>query len=168
MIYILTGNGKGKTTCALGMGLRAVGAGLSVFMLQFLKKDKSSEIRIIKKINKFAVRVFGRGVCLSKKNLSNKDFGLAKQGFALAKKTAESKKYNMLILDEINLVLKFGLLEIEEVLAFLKKYRKELDIVLTGRYCPKAIIKIADLVTEFKEIKHYYRKGRRARKGIEF
>ncbi len=168
MIYVFTGNGKGKTTCALGMGLRAAGAGLRVFMVQFLKKDKSSELQSIKKVNNFDAKTFGRGICISKKNISSKDFALAKQGFNFVEKMAESKKYDMLILDELNLALKFGLLEVKQVLDFLKEYSKQIDIVLTGRYCPKEIIEIADLVTELKEVKHYYKKGAKARKGIEY
>jgi len=146
MIYVLTGNGKGKTTSAIGMGIRAVGAGQKVLMVQFLKNGKSSEIRVIKKIKNFNFRL--------EKNLNF--LGKAK------------KKYHLIILDEINVAIKFGLLNTEEVIKILKKCKKTPDLVLTGRWCPKEIIKIADLVTEFKEIKHYYRKGIKARKGREY
>ena len=182
MIYVLTGNGQGKTTSGIGMGIRAVGAGKKVLMVQFLKvKSLSSENKIIEKIENFEIESFGRkGFFLPRKELerkpelkkigvralSKKDFQLAKRGFALVKKAAESKKYQLLILDEICIAIYFGLIDKKDILNFLKKFSKktrsenteELDIVLTGRYCPKEIIKIADLVTEMKEIKHYYKR----------
>ena len=183
MIYILTGNGKGKTTSALGMGVRAAGAGMKVFMIQFLKTGVSSENKIIKKIKNFQVKSFGRpGFFLPEKELkknpqlkklgvkpfSKKDFDLAKNGFELAKKIAKENRSNLLILDEINLAIHSGLISEKKVLDFLRENKGKMDIVLTGRYCPKEIIKIADLVTEMKEKKHYYKKGKKARKGIEF
>lgn len=184
MLYILTGRGKGKTTCALGMGVRAVGAGKKVLLVQFLKTgNSSSENKTIKKIKKFVLKSFGQKHFilppaelknqpqlkkLGVKPSSEKDFQLAHKGFNFAKKAAESRKYNLLILDEINLVLHFGLINKKEILDFLKKYQKKLDIVLTGRYCPKEIVKIADLVTEFTEQKHYYEKGKKPKKGIDY
>lgn len=184
MIHVFTGNGKGKSTAAIGMGIRAVGAGKKVLMIQFLKtKSSASENKTIEKIKNFEIKSFGRKgfflplVFLKKhpefgkkgfEPFSEKDFKLAKQGLDLAKTAAKSKKYNLLIFDEINIVLKFKLIDIKEILDFLKKYGKKLDIVLTGRHCPKQIIKIADLVTDFKETKHYYQKGVKARKGIEY
>lgn len=172
MIYVLTGKGKGKTTCALGMGMRAAGAGKKVLMTQFLKDGSSSEINVIKKINDFEIRFFGRP---GFGPFSKKDSQLVKSGFLLTKKAclpigmaAQSKKCEFLILDEINVALHFKLLGIKEVLEFLKEYGKKLDVVLTGRYCPKEIIEMADLVTEFKEVKHYFKKKIKAREGIEY
>ncbi len=147
MIYVFTGNGKGKTSAACGMALRAAGAGEKVLMVQFLKNGKSSEIEVIKKIKNFDIR--------QEKNLN------------FLKKTAK-RKYHLIILDEINVAMKFGLLSVKEVVDILKQYREGPDLVLTGRWCPKEIIKMADLVTEFKEVKHYYKKGVKARKGREF
>jgi cob(I)alamin adenosyltransferase len=183
MIFIFTGNGKGKTTSGIGMGVRAVGAGKKVLMVQFLKPGDSSEVKIIKKIKGFDVQSFGRkGFFLPKKEIkkhpefkrkgikafSDEDFRLVKDGFSFVEKLAKVKKYNLLILDEINVVLYFKLLEKEKVLKLLKKFKKKLDIVLTGRHCPKEIIEIADLVTEFRERKHYFKKDKRAKKGIEY
>lgn len=182
MIYVLTGNGKGKTTSAIGMGLRAVGAGKKVFMIQFLKTG-SSENEAIKKIKNFNIEPFGReGLFLPRaeleenpqlkkkgvKPLIKKDFELAEKGFDLVKKIVKSKDCDFLILDEVFIVLKFNLLDKKTVLDFLKKNRKKLDIVLTGRYCPSQILKIADLITDFKEKRHYYKKGIKSRKGIEY
>lgn len=165
MIYVLTGNGKGKTTSALGMGLRAAGAGKKVIMMQFLKDSSSSEIKAVKKIGNFQIKSFGRP---GFGHYSAEDSRLVKSGFLLAKKSAESQKYSLLIMDEINIVLHFELIGIAEVIEFLMDYGKKMDIVLTGRYCPKEIIKMADLVTEFKEVKHHFKKGVIARRGIEY
>lgn len=165
MIYVLTGNGKGKTTSAIGTGIRAIGAGKKVMMAQFLKDGTSSEIKAVAKIKNFRIKSFGRK---GFGPYSKKDSQLAKLGFLFAQEAARSKKCDLLILDEINMAMNFNLLEIGEVIEFLKEYDKNIDIVLTGRHCPKEIIKIADLVTEFKEVKHYFRKGIKARRGIEF
>lgn len=162
MIYVLTGDGKGKTTSALGMGLRAAGAGKKVLMVQFLKDGTSSEIKAIQKISNFQIKSFGRS---GFGPYSAKDSRLVKSGFLFAVKSAQS--YSLLILDEINVALHFKLIGLKEVVEFLREYGKEIDIVLTGRYCPKEIIKMADLATEFREIKHYFKKGIKARKGIE-
>lgn len=165
MIFVFTGNGKGKTTSALGMALRAAGAGKKVLMVQFLKDGSSSEVKAIEKVDNFEIRSFGRP---GFGPYSEKDFQLAKLGFIFAKKEAESQRYSLLMLDEINVALKFKLIDLKEAIAFLKEYGKKLDVILTGRYCPKEILKIADSATEFKELKHYFNKGVKARKGIEY
>lgn len=162
MLFVLTGNGKGKTTCAIGMGVRAAGAGKKVLMVQFLKTDASSEQKAIKQIKNFDIKSFGR------KGFLRKDYQLAEQGLDFAKRSLTTGKYNFLILDEIHLVLYLKLINQKEVFDFLKKQGEKLDVVLTGRKCPKKIIEMADLVTEFREKKHYYKKGKKARKGIEY
>jgi len=183
MIYIFTGDGKGKTTSALGTGLRAIGAGLSVILIRFLKaKGISSEEKSISQLKNFKIKSFGRkGFFVPKEELKRhpefKKYGvrpfekidkeLAEKALKEAERAAASKKYNLIILDEINMALYFKLLNKKKVIEFLRKYRESLDIILTGRNCPKGIIKIADLVTEMKEIKHYYQKGIPAKKGID-
>ncbi len=169
MLFILTGNGKGKTTSAIGMGLRAIGAGRKVLMIQFLKTGQSSELKVIKKIANFEVKSFGqKGFLLPDKTPSKKDIELAEQAFQTAQEALNKKEFDFLILDEINLALYLKLLKIKDVLAFLKKHKSKTDIVLTGRHCLQTIINLADLVTEFKEKKHYLQKGQRAIKGIEY
>ncbi len=169
MIYVLTGNGKGKTTCALGMGLRAAGAGFNVLMVQFLKTGDSSENKIVKKIKNFKIRSFGRKGFAP---FTEKDAALARQGFDFLKREAEN--HRLVIMDEINVAMKYKLIDVKKVISFLNSQGKKRDIVLTGRYCPQEIIRKADLVTEFKEVKHYFKKaclrrqGVKARKGIEF
>jgi len=184
MIYILTGEGKGKTTSAIGMGVRAAGAGKKILMISFLKTGNlCSENKIIRKIKEFDLKTFGqKGFFVPKNYLkthpklkkigvkpaAENDLALIRKGFNLAKMAATSKKYDILILDEICIVLKFGFISKKIFLDFLKKYGQKLDIVLTGRNCPKEITEIADLVTNFEEIKHYYQRGVKARRGIEF
>lgn len=171
MIFVFTGNGKGKTTAAIGMGLRASGARKKVLMVQFLKDGSSSEIDAIKKIKNFQTKSFGRS---GFGPYSEKDSRLAQLAFAFAKSAQDrsasggkAKNCDLLILDEINTALRWRLLDPKEVIEFLKRCAKKLDVVLTGRYCPKEIIGMADLVTEFKEVKHYFHKDVKARKGIE-
>ncbi len=168
MLQVYTGNSKGKTTAALGLGLRAVGAGKKVLLVQFLKDGKSSEIRAIRKIKNFKVKVFGKKGFVGKNNLTQKDFDLAKQGFNFVQKAVQGKKYDLIILDEINMVVDSGLLKVEDLLVLIKKIIQKTELIFTGRQAPKKIIQAADLVTEMKERKHYYKKGYRARKGIEF
>ena len=168
MIHIYTGNGKGKTTAALGLALRAVGAGKKVLMVQFLKDGSSSELKAIRRIKNFEVKVFGKKGFISKNNLTKKDFNLASQGFNFIQKAIESKKYDLIILDEINLMINFGLIKVEDLIKLIKKTPSKTELILTGRHASKKLIHLADLVTEMKETKHYFKKGLKARKGIEF
>ncbi len=182
MIFVLTGNGKGKTTSAIGMGVRAVGAGGKVLMIQFFKVA-SSENKVIEKIKNFEIKSFGReGFYIPQaeleknpqlkkqgvKALGKEDSNLFRQGFNLAEETAAAGEKQLLILDEIMTCLKFKLVAEKEIINFLETYKDKLDIVLTGRDCPPAIIRIADLITEMREKKHPFSKGGKARKGIEF
>jgi len=148
--------------------LRAIGAGKKVLLIQFLKDGQSSEIKAIRKLSGFNAKVFGKKGFLNKNKLTKKDFNLAEQGFNFAKKAIKSKKYDLIILDEINLVIDLGLLKIEEVINLIKKAPLKAELILTGRNASKKFIQLADLVTEMKEIKHYYKKGVKARKGIEY
>ncbi len=166
MIQVYTGNGKGKTTAAFGLALRAAGAGLKVYIGQFLKGRRYSELYAIKKHKNIKVEQFG-GRCFVKSKPGKKDIELAKCGFEKIKKILAKKCYNLIILDEINIAVHLGCLELKEVISLLKNPPKTLELVLTGRYAHPKILKLADLVTDMKEIKHYYKKGIKARKGIE-
>lgn len=167
MIQVYTGNGKGKTTAAIGLAIRAVGAGLKVYIGQFAKGRDYSELNSLKKIRNIKIEQFGRG-CFIKKTPDKKDLKLAKIGIVKIKKAINSKKYDLVILDEINIVLAVGLIELREMLNLIKKAPKRLELILTGRYAHPNIIKIADLVSEIKEKKHYFQLGIKARKGIEY
>jgi cob(I)alamin adenosyltransferase len=179
MIFVLTGEGKGKTTSAIGMGIRALGAGRKVLMVQFLKFP-TSEAKILSNLNNFALKTFGeKGFVVPKeimekkkskglREISEKDRELARKGFALARKWAEEGKCDFLILDELTWAINLSLLDKKEVLDFLKEFAGKIDIVITGRNCPEEILQIADLVTEMKMIRHPYQKGIGPRKGIEY
>lgn len=167
MIQVYTGNGKGKTTAALGLAVRAAGQGLKVYIGQFVKGARYAELGALKKICNIKVERFGRN-CFIKCKPTKKDIALAEKGLRKLKKIIEANIYDMLVLDEINVALKFKLLRLKDVVDLIKSAPKELELILTGRYAHPRIIKIADLVSEIKEKKHYFRKGVLARKGIEF
>ena len=166
-IQVYTGDGKGKTTAALGLALRAVGAGLEVYIAQFMKKRSYSELKSLRKFkNSIKIEQFGRQRFVGQKT-TKEDKLLAQKGLKKTKKAIESGKYNLVILDEINVALSYGLLKEDEVIEIIKCRPKGQEIVLTGRNAPQGIIELADLVTEMKEIKHYFSKGVKARAGIE-
>ncbi len=167
-IHVYTGNGKGKTTSAIGLGIRATGAGLKVHLLQFMKGRRYSELNTLDKIKNFTYSQHGRDEFVNKKNPEKIDIDMAQEGFKQAKKLIKSNKYDMIILDEINVAVDFNLIAIEDVLKLIKEKPEKLEIVLTGRYANPKIIKIADYVTEMLEIMHPYQKGVQARKGFDF
>lgn len=168
-IQVYTGNGKGKTTAALGLALRATGHGLKVYMGQFLKGQMYGELLSVKKLSPLiTIEQFGRkGFIHVTKNPDEEDIKRAKRGLKRCLDAMLSKKYKIVILDEINVAVDFNLLSEKEVHKFLDQKPDDVEIILTGRYAPPSFIKRADLVTEMKEKKHYYTKGVRARDGIE-
>lgn len=168
LIHVYTGPGKGKTTSAIGLGIRAAGAGNKVHMIQFMKGRKYCELNILDNIANFTYSQHGRDEFVDKKNPEKIDINLARKGFEHAKKLIRSKKYNMIILDEINVAVDFNLINPDELLDLLNQKPKNLEIVLTGRYAHKDIVKNSDYVTEMLEIKHPYQKGVEARRGCEF
>ena len=169
MIQVYTGNGKGKTTAALGLILRAVGADKKVALIQFMKKGTTSETKALRKFkSQVALFQFGRKNFVFKNKVSEADKKEAEKGLKKAREVLEGKKYDLIVLDEINVAVYFGLTKKEDVLELLSKWGKKIEIVLTGRKAPKEFIKIADLVTEMKEIKHPYRRGIIARRGIDY
>jgi cob(I)alamin adenosyltransferase len=161
------GNGKGKTTAALGLALRAIGAGLNVSIHQFLKNKDYSEIKALRGIKNVRVSQCGAGAfIIGKPTVSDRE--CAAKGFEAAKKDVFSKKYDVIILDEINTAMKLGLVGVDEVVDIIKQRPYSVELVLTGRSCPKKIKDAADLITEMKEIRHPYRCGIRGRRGIEY
>ena len=163
-----TGNGKGKTTSAIGLGIRAAGAGLKVHMLQFMKGRKYSELNTLDTLKNFTYSQHGRDEFVNKKNPEKIDIDMAQEGFKHAKKLIKSNKYDLIILDEINVAVDFNLIDIEDVLKLIRDKPEKLELVLTGRYVNPKIIKTADYVTEMLEIMHPYQKGVQARKGFDF
>lgn len=166
-IQVYTGNGKGKTTAALGLALRAVGNNKKVFIGQFVKGMKYSEVETISqflpmvKISQYGLR------CFIDKAPEQKDIEAAQKGLSEIKKILLSQKYDIVILDEANIAVYFNLFTIDELIEVLKLKPEETEIVITGRYAHEKLIEVADLVTDMLEIKHYYNSGVLARKGIE-
>jgi len=168
MVHIYTGNGKGKTTAALGLALRAAGAGKKVFFGQFVKGMAYSEVSIInEKLSEIEHRLFGRK-CFIKREPEKADFEEAEKGIEEVRKIINDRKYDLIVLDEINIAIYYKLVSIEDVLSLIEDLPEETELVMTGRYAPEKLIDKADLVTEMMEIKHYFKQDTKARKGIEF
>lgn len=166
-IQVYTGNGKGKTTAALGLALRAIGAGKKVFIGQFVKGMHYSELDAIRNnLKDIEIKQYGLD-CFIVNEPEEKDIIAANKGLDEMKNVILSGSYDLVVMDELNIALYYKLFDVKEVLDILKRKPDHTEIVITGRYAPEPIIEIADLVTEMKEIKHYYRQGVEARKGIE-
>jgi cob(I)alamin adenosyltransferase len=163
---VYTGNGKGKTTAALGLALRAAGAGLKVFIAQFIKMGDFSEIKSLKRFSDLiTVEQFGLGRFDNKPSPS--DFEAARKGLNKVKTIILSDEYNVIILEEANVAVKHGLISVEELINLIVNKPDDKELVITGRGASPQVIEHADLVTEMRLIKHYYQKGVRARIGIE-
>ena len=173
LIIVHTGNGKGKTTAALGLAVRAWGDGLRVLILQFIKGSwkygELEAIRILGETNgRLEVRRGGRGFSQRDTEDKAEHRKAAQEAWREALEEITASRWDLIVLDEINYAVKFGLVEIEQVMELLDKKPPELHLVLTGRDARPELIERADLVTEMKLIKHPYQKGIKAQKGIEF
>lgn len=167
MIQVYTGKGKGKTTAAFGLALRAAGSGLNVYIGQFAKGRCYNEIKALKKNNNIKIEQFGRR-CFVTKLPKKIDKQMALAGLKRLNEIIGQREYQMVILDEINIAVKLGLIPLKDLLKLIKDVPKNIELVLTGRYAHSKIVKLADLVSQIKEVKHYYTKGVKARRGIEF
>jgi len=170
LICINTGNGKGKTTAAIGTAIRAAGQGFNVLILQFMKGQKDvGELNALSKTDlPITIRQYGRKGFIRNKADRTIDCELARAGLKDFGEAVASGRFDLIILDEINMAIDFDLLLLDDVMAAIEQKTPELHLILTGRNARKELIEIADLVTEMKEIKHPYRKGIMAQKGIEF
>lgn len=166
LIQVYTGNGKGKTTAAIGLAIRAAGAGKKVFFCQFLKGQYCSEVSSLNRFNDL-ITLERHGKESFVMNVSKEDIEFAENGIKSAKKAIGSGQYNLVILDEINAVIDLKLIELHEIIDTIKQRPSHVEIVCTGRNAHLDLITIADLVTEMREIKHYFNKGTKARVGIE-
>lgn len=168
-IQIYTGNGKGKTTAALGLALRAAGAGLQSYIIQFMKEFPYSEIESLRNLSKSIEieQCGGDDFVYKKEPPPTEELKKAAAGLQRAKEKMISGNYNLIILDEVCVAIYFRLFTAGEILNFINSKPPNVELILTGRYCPQELIDRADLVTEMKEIKHYYSSGVTARKGIE-
>lgn len=169
-IQLYTGDGKGKTTASLGLALRAVGRGLRVLVIQFLKGDElpsGEEIAVKDLAPNLEIRRRGAPGFIEEGRVSGKDRELAGAALEEAGREMETGSWDVIILDEINVAVHFDLIPLQDVLSLLDRKPEGLEMVLTGRRAPQELIDRADLVTEMREVKHYYHSGVPARRGIE-
>ena len=167
-VQVYTGDGKGKTTAALGLAIRAAGAGLSVYISQFMKGKKSSEHLFLSKFSdRIKIKQFGNKNFV-KKVASCEDICKARRALNDLKRILSSGEFDLVILDEVNVAIFYKLFSTDELLEVLEKRPRNIEVVLTGRNAPKKLIEFADLVTEMKDVKHYFSKKVKARKGIEY
>lgn len=169
LIQVYTGNGKGKTTAALGLALRAVGREMMVCVIQFMKGGGpyGEHLAALKLAPHLTIIQTGREGWVNKDNPDPEDIRLAHEALEMAGNCIASGRYDLVILDEINGAVSFGLLTVDEVLALLQRKPADVELVLTGRNADERIVAAADLVTEMREVKHYYKAGVTSRTGIE-
>jgi cob(I)alamin adenosyltransferase len=166
-IQVYTGNGKGKTTAALGLTLRAAGAGLKVYIAQFLKQGDYSEVKALERFSDtITLEQFGLGQFI-KGQPSQTEIHAARGGLEKAKQCLSSGNYDMVILEEANVAAAIGLFSVQDLVDTIQQKPDHVELVITGRNAPPQVIETADLVTEMKAVKHYYDKGVQARRGIE-
>ncbi|WP_251423614.1 cob(I)yrinic acid a,c-diamide adenosyltransferase [Veillonella agrestimuris] len=187
-VQVYTGEGKGKTTAAIGLAIRAIGAGKKVLFLQFMKSKVYSEHNVLPSLENMTLETVGKPFFIIKEGMKSKEelakwgdevvvfesgnppkdyVGLIETGYRRAVEAIQSGDYDLVILDEYNMALFFDLISWEQTEALLKARHPQTELVFTGRGAPEALIDAADLVTEMKEVKHYYLQGVMARKGIE-
>jgi cob(I)alamin adenosyltransferase len=167
-IHVYTGNGKGKTTAAIGIAVRAAGAGLKVFIAQFIKKRRCSEHHMFERLSdSITFKQYGRGFILNRKP-DRFDRKAAQNGLEELREILTSKEYDVVILDEANVATHLHLISVEDLLSLMEMKPKGTELIITGRHADERVIEMADIVTEMREIKHYGRKGVKARVGIEY
>jgi len=169
LIQVYTGNGKGKTTAALGQAFRAAGHGLKTIIIQFMKGNREcGEIKSSELLRPYlTIEPMGRNCLIDRQHPEPVDFEYARKALDLARKHLTGKKYDIVILDEVNVAIKYGLIDVQSVLDLIDRRPDDVELIITGRYAPQEIIDRADLVTEMVERKHYYQRGGQERVGIE-
>lgn len=165
-VQVYTGDGKGKTTAAMGLALRASGAGLNVYIAQFVKGMLYSEINSLSDLPNITLKQYGRD-CFIEKSPDDEDIRVAQEGLQETREMMLSGKYQLIILDEANIATYYRLFSVDDLLGFIREKPDVVELVITGRRADPRILDAADLVTEMKEIKHYYQHGVEAREGIE-
>ena len=169
MVQVFTGNGKGKTSAALGAVLRALGHGLEVYIVFFMKgKYPYGEFSTLSKLSNVDVASFGLRCLTDRANINPKEIEQAKLAMSAAREAMLSGNYDLVVLDEVNVAVNFKLIELDEVVRLIGDKPQNVELILTGRYADAKLIELADLVTEMVKIKHPYDKGVKARKGIEY
>lgn len=165
-VQVYTGNGKGKTTAAIGLAVRAACAGKNVYIGQFIKGMKYNEVKVQDYMPNIKIEQYGED-CFIEKDPTEEDIKRAKEGLKKIEQIILSNKYDVIILDELTIALFYNLITAKEVIDVLDKRNKDIEVIVTGRYAPKELLDYADLVTEMKEVKHYYYKGVLSRDGID-
>lgn len=172
LVQVYTGTGKGKTTAAIGAGIRAVGQELRVYMIQFLKGGENfppyGEVRALALIPQFTLEQFGPDHFVNPHAISDDDRDIVKRGLQQAREILSSGHYDLVILDEINVVLELGMASLEDILSMLKKKAPHSEVILTGRGAPRGLIDFADLVSCVNDVKHPFNAGVSARLGVEY
>ncbi len=169
LVQVYTGDGKGKTTAAIGLAMRALGNGFKVYMIQFMKGQIFyGELKIAEMHSPdFVIKQCGRPDFVNPKNPEAIDVKLAQEAMEHAREIINTGNYDVVILDEVNVAVNFGLIKLEELVHLIRHKPENVELILTGRYAAQEIIEMADLVTEMRAVKHYYEKGIQARVGIE-
>jgi cob(I)alamin adenosyltransferase len=167
-VQIYTGDGKGKTTAALGLALRAAGHGMHSYVVQFMKGCPYGELKALSGHPCVTIEQYGDVNCIRREEITPEHVARAHRGLERAREAMHSGRYDLVVLDEINVAIWFGLVGVEDVLALLESRPPNVEVILTGRGAPQQLIDWADLVTEMQELKHYYQQGVTAREGIEW
>lgn len=166
-VHVYTGNGKGKTTAAIGLAIRAAGAGMRVYIAQFVKGMHYSELDALDRyVDRITLKQYGRD-CFIEKEPEEEDFQAARRGLEEVKGILVSGDYQMVILDEANIATHYNLFSPDELIEVVRSKPEAVELVITGRNADPKVVALADLVTEMREIKHYYNSGVKARAGIE-
>jgi len=166
---VITGNGKGKTTAAMGQALRAVGHGQKVLVIQFMKGKKYGEVLAAEKhLPGITIVQSGLDSFVMRDNPAPVDIELARQGLEMAREALAAGSHDMVILDEVNVAVDFKLVPLPDLLDLIRNKPPAVDLILTGRYAPPEVVELADTVSEIQEIRHHYSKGIKERAGIEF
>jgi cob(I)alamin adenosyltransferase len=166
-VHVYTGNGKGKTTAAIGLAVRAAGHGLRTYVGQFLKGQPYGELTALRDHPLITIEQYGTQLCLRREEITEADRERAWDGLERGRAALASGRYDLVVLDEINVAVWFGLLSADQVVALIDGRPAEVELVLTGRYAPEDVMARANLVTEMRDVKHYFRNGVTARVGIE-
>jgi len=166
-VQLYTGDGKGKTTAALGLALRASGHGLRTYIGQFMKGQDYGELAALADNSLIKIEQYGDARCIHREEVTPEHIAQARRGLERAQEALRSGQYDIVVLDEVNVAIWFGLLTVAEVLTLLEQRPAHVEVILTGRHAPQELLEQADLVTEMREVKHYYQQGIMARKGIE-
>lgn len=166
-VQVYTGDGKGKTTAALGLALRASGHGMRTYIGQFMKGQHYGELNALQDHPCITIEQYGDVRCIRREEVTPEHIAQARRGLERVQEAMLSGRYDIVVLDEVNVAIWFGLLTVKEVLALLDQKPENVELVLTGRCAPPELIERADLVTEMQEVKHYFQQGVLAREGIE-